>query len=116
MKKKENIKKALIIFLEAFRNKIINKSFNADLLNEENLSFNIYGFIPPINYLNYDEIIFLDEKYEELAKNGIKFQIKVKLIEKFNNKYYMIFEGANIEKEFFYRYIKDIKYIAKTLL
>ena len=114
--KEENIKKALIKFLEAFRNQIKNKFTRVDFINKETLSFNINGFIPPINYEDYDEIIFLDEKYEKLGKFGIIYLIKVKLIQNLTDKYYMVFEGVNIDKEYFYRYIQDFKNIIKILL
>ena len=116
-KTEQEIKNALIIFMKTFRVEIL-KNFHilVDFVNEKNISFNINGFILPYNYDDYDEIIFLDEKFERIAKFGLKYQIEVKIIKKFIDKYYMIFNGINIDKEYFYRYIKDFKYIAKTLL
>ena len=103
--------------MQTFRRQLITKfHILVDSVNEKNISFNINGFIFPYNYNNYDEIIFLDEKFEQIAKFGLKYQIKVKLLKKFVYKYYMVFEGINIDKEYFFRYIKDFKDIAKALL
>ena len=116
-KTEQEIKSALIFFMRTFRDELLNNfNIHSNYVNEENISFNINGFIQPFNYDDYDEIIFLDEKFEQIAKYGIKYQIEVKIIKKFIDKYYMIFNGINIDKEYFYRYIKDFKVIAKTLL
>ena len=116
-KTEQEIKNALIFFMKTFRGELITKlHILVDSVNEENISFIINGFILPYNYDDYDEIIFLDEKFEQIAKFGLKYQIEVKIIKKFINKYYMIFSGINIDKEYFYRHIKDFKDIAKTLL
>ena len=116
-KTEQEIKNALIFFMQTFRRQLITKfHILVDSVNEKNISFNINGFIFPYNYDDYDEIIFLDEKFEQIAKFGLKYQIKVKLLKKFVYKYYMVFEGINIDKEYFFRYIKDFKDIAKALL
>ena len=116
-KTEKDIKYALVYFMKAFRYVLINTfHIHADYVNEDNISFNIKGFKIPFNHDDHDEIIFLDEKFEQIVKYGLNYQIKVKIIQQFIYQYYMVFEGINFDKEYFYRYIKEFKVIAKALL
>ena len=87
-------------------------------------SFSILLGINP-NDLNYEEIEFLDEKFEKKFNTNKTMEIKVefmegeKILDKefgINEQYYLVFTGDQNEKEDFYDQVFNLKNLAKILL
>jgi hypothetical protein len=125
--KNKDIDKAMLNFMKDLKYNIrenyedTNISINFKENKDE--SFIIEYGIPAIK-LDYDDIIFLDENFENKVKNGQNFEIKVKLVEGDKslfdkqkiNQFYLVFEGNNIDYEDFYEFVKTLKNIAKKML
>ena len=125
--KNKDIDKAMLNFMKDLKYNIrenyedTNISINFKENKDE--SFIIEYGIPAIK-LDYDDIIFLDENFENKVKNGQNFEIKVKLFEGDKslfdkqkiNQFYLVFEGNNIDYEDFYEFVKTLKNIAKKML
>jgi hypothetical protein len=125
--KNKDIDKAMLNFMKDLKYNIrenyedTNISINFKENKDE--SFIIEYGIPAIK-LDYDDIIFLDENFENKVKNGQNFEIKVKLIEGDKslfdkqkiNQFYLVFEGNNIDYEDFYEFVKTLKNIAKKMI
>ena len=125
--KNKDIDKAMLNFMKDLKYNIrenyedTNISINFKENKDE--SFIIEYGIPAIK-LDYDDIIFLDENFENKVKNGQNFEIKVKLVEGDKslfdkqkiNQFYLVFEGNNIDYEDFYEFVQTLKNIAKKML
>ena len=125
--KNKDIDKAMLNFMKDLKYNIrenyedTNISINFKENKDE--SFIIEYGISAIK-LDYDDIIFLDENFENKVKNGQNFEIKVKLVEGDKslfdkqkiNQFYLVFEGNNIDYEDFYEFVKTLKNIAKKML
>ena len=112
----KNIKDALLHFIQYFTDNVDNKFLDDDFINKEIITFNKDCFIPPLNYDDYNEIIFFDEKFEQIAKYGLKFLIKFIIIKKYIDEYILVLEGINIDKEYLYNFLKDFKGLVKKIL
>ena len=119
-KYKNNI---IIILKKKFKEKIKEEYDKTEIkINFEDIavnSFKICYQIPHIN-INIDDIIFLDEEFEERVKHKKNFIIQIKLLE--GNKdinsdiniqqYYLIFKRISSDEEEFYEQLKVLKKIA----
>ena len=73
--------------------------------------------------INFDDIEFLDNEFEDKIKNPQQFEINVELIEGDKNifltnkinEYYLIFNGILVDKEDFYEHLNIIKEIVNYL-
>ena len=73
--------------------------------------------------INFDDIEFLDDEFEDKMKNPQQFEINVELIENDKNiflinkinEYYLIFKGISVDKEGFYEHVNIFKEIVKYL-
>ena len=122
----DDINKALNNFIKKLKDKIKQKYKQIDIKisfkEEKDKSFNIYYQIEPMN-INFDDIEFLDDEFENKIKNLQQFEINVELIEGnknmfLNNKineYYLIFNGISVDKEDFYEHLTILKDIVKNL-
>ena len=122
----DDINKALNNFIKKLKIKIKQKYEQIDIKisfkGEKEKSFNIYYQIEPMN-INFDDIEFLDDDFEDKIKNPQHFEINVELIEGDKtmlltnkiNEYYLIFNGISVDKEDFYGHLNIIKEIAKNL-
>ena len=118
----EALNKFIKNYIEKIKCNFSNTNIEIYINNITNFSFNINYNILSIKIDDDDEIIFLDEKYENTIKNGDKYEIKVELIKgKYNNnnltyQYYLIFKPYGINQEDFYEQIKILKNLAISLL
>ena len=118
----EALNKFIKNYIEKIKSNFSNTNIEIYINNIKNFSFNINYNILSIKIDDDDEIIFLDEKYENTIKNGDKYEIKVELIKgKYNNnnltyQYYLIFKPYGINQEDFYEQIKILKNLAISLL
>ena len=118
----EALNKFIKNYIEKIKSNFSNSNIEIYINNITNFSFNINYNILSIKIDDDDEIIFLDEKYENTIKNGDKYEIKVELIKgKYNNnnltyQYYLIFKPYGINQEDFYEQIKILKNLAISLL
>ena len=73
--------------------------------------------------INFDDIEFLDDEFEDKMKNPQQFEINVELTEGDKNiflinkinEYYLIFKGISVDKEDFYEHVNILKEIVKYL-
>ena len=119
-KYKNNI---IIILKKKFKEKIKEEYDKTEIkINFEDIadnSFQIYYQIPPINF-DINDIIFLDEEFEERVKHIKTFRIEIKLLEGNEDinsginihQYYLIFNRISCNKEEFYEQLKVLKKIA----
>ena len=118
----EALNKFIKNYIEKIKSNFSNTNIEIYINNITNFSFNINYNILSIKIDDDDEIIFLDEKYENTIKNGDKYEIKVELIKgKYNNnnltyQYYLIFKPYGINQQDFYEQIKILKNLAISLL
>ena len=122
----DDINKALNNFIKKLKDKIKQKYEQIDIKisfkEEKDYSFNIYYQIQPMN-INFDDIEFLDDEFEDKMKNPQQFEINVELIEGDKNiflinkinEYYLIFKGISVDKEGFYEHVNILKEIVKYL-
>ena len=130
-----NIKNALNNIIQSFKKEILNYYSSLDNIKiniekETNTSFDVMYQINPVSLYNDDEendLIFLDEDFEQNIKKGKKFYIKFKIIEDDKNnslhsfmnniyQYYFIFNGFNLDKEEFNEHVTILKNIVKDIL
>ena len=122
----DDINQALNNFIKKLKIKIKQKyeqiNIKISFKEEKDYSFNIYYQIQPMN-INFDDIEFLDDEFEDKMKNQQQFEINVELIEGDKNiflinkinEYYLIFKGISVDKEDFYEHLNIIKEIVKYL-
>ena len=122
----DDINKALNNFINKLKIKIKQKYEQIDIKisfkEKKEKSFNIFYQIEPMN-INFDDIEFLDDEFEDKIKNPQEFAIKVELIEGDKNaflinkinEYYLIFKGISVDKEDFYEHVNILKEIVKYL-
>ena len=129
--KNRDIKEAIKSFIDEFEKKIKKKyeendegkKINVNIFEKKDYLFKIKFEIPPM-FVDNDDIVFLDEKFEKKIKNKYEFEIKVEFIEgdkslflNYNiNQYFLIFTGNLINKEDFYEHLTILKDIAKKVL
>ena len=124
----KDIDQALNILIEKFKTEIKNyyslEKINIYIRDDSNTSFIIIYQIPRPSLYD-DEIIYLDEEYENKLKDGQNFGIKIEFIKDnssntFNNtniyKYYLIFKSALIDKEDYFIYLGKLKGIIKSVI
>ena len=121
----KDINKAKMNLIKKIKKEIKEKydktKIKVNFKNEKDFSFEIFFEIPPI-YGNFDEIEFLDKKFQKKVLNFQKFNIKVELIEGNRNlfsnykinQYYLIFNRVSLDKEDFYVQLKILKEIVKN--
>ena len=115
-------------FLEDLRNEIKKHYEGTNIkvifYDFEVNSFSMFLVIHPDDF-NYEEIEFLDEKFEIKFKKEKTLEMKVEFIEGekildsefgINEQYYLVFTGNQNDKEEFFTQVFDLKNIAKILL
>ena len=122
----DDINQALNIFIKKLKEKIKQKYEQIDIKisfkEEKEKSFNIIYQIEPMN-INFDDIEFLDDEFEDKMKNTQEFEIKVELMEGDKNifltnkinEFYLVFNGISVDKEDFYEHLNILKKIVKNL-
>ena len=125
--KNKDIDKAMLNFMKDLKYNIKEnyEDTNITIKFKENKdeSFIIEYGIPAMKF-DYDDILFLDEKFENKVKNGQNFEINVELVEGDKslfdkqkiNQFYLVFKGNNIDYEDFYEFVINLKNIAKKML
>ena len=113
----EALNKYIDNYIEKIKINVSTSNIKIDIKNKTNSSFDIIYNILPIE-IDSEEIIFLDEKYENKIKNGQNFEIKVKLFknnyDNLNYQYCLIFNPDGVDQEDFYEQIKILKNLAKN--